>query len=36
MSAHSAQKSCLKTKFADYINSELGSTLAIEYAHVFN
>jgi hypothetical protein len=26
----------LKTGFADYINSELDSNLAIEYAHVFN
>jgi hypothetical protein len=26
----------LKTGFADYINNELGSNLAIEYAHVFN
>jgi hypothetical protein len=25
----------LKTEFADYINSKLGSNLAIEYAHVF-
>ena len=26
----------LKTEFADYINSKLGSNLAIEYAHVFD
>jgi len=26
----------LKNDFADYINSKLGSNLAIEYAHVFN
>ena len=26
----------LKTDFADYINSKLGSNLAIEYTHVFN
>lgn len=26
----------LKTGFADYINSKLGSNLSIEYAHVFN
>jgi len=26
----------LKTEFADYINSKLGSNLAIEYDHVFD
>ena len=26
----------LKTDFADYINSKLGSNLAIEYAHVYD
>jgi len=26
----------LKTDFADYINTKLGSNLAIEYAHVFD
>lgn len=26
----------LKTEFAEYINSKLGSNLAIEYAHVFD
>ncbi len=26
----------LKTEFADYINSKLGSNLAIEYAHVYD
>ena len=26
----------LKTEFADYINGELGSNLAIEYAHVYD
>ena len=26
----------LKTEFADYINSKLGSNLAIDYAHVYD